>query len=215
MDTHSSQPACAATDSQIDAVLSFWFGPDPSDSEALAPFRARWFSASRALDREIVERFRGTLEAAARGELDDWAASARGRLALIVLFDQFSRNIHRGTGQAFAYDQRALELSIAGIAMGLDLKLSAVERVFFYMPFQHAETLAVQVRSVELFESLAREHADLHMRNLAQSCAEYARQHHAIIAEFGRFPHRNRLLERASTRDETMFLRDGGPTFGQ
>lgn len=199
---------------EIGRVLEFWFGPRPDDPATLLPYQQRWFSASEALDRDISDRFAKLLERAAGGELTDWPGSARGRLALILLCDQFSRNIHRGTAKAFAYDELALESSLQGIANRQDRALSVLERLFFYMPFQHAESREIQARGVELFAALAKE-APRPIQRAAQSCAAYARQHQAIIAEFGRFPHRNRVLERPSTEAETAFLRDGGPSFGQ
>ena len=214
MDRHDAKVG-QTPDFDVEAVLEFWFGPDPGDAVALLPYRERWFSAGDALDREIRRRFAPVLARAADGALAVWLKSARGRLAMILLFDQFSRNIHRGTADAFAYDGRALELSLQGIENGHDRELCVVERIFFYMPFQHAESREIQAQGVELFEALAEEPAPKHMQRAARSCAGYARQHEAIIAEFGRFPHRNRVLERASTEQEAAFLRDGGPSFGQ
>lgn len=214
METHDAK-AGDTPDSEVEAVLEFWFGPDPLDPVVSLPYQQRWFLASDALDGEVRQRFAPLLARAAAGALGVWLESAHGRLAMILLFDQLSRNIHRGTAGAFAYDGRALELSSQGIENGHDRALSVVERLFFYMPFQHAESREVQARGVELFEALAAERAPEHMQRAALSGAEFARQHAAIIAEFGRFPHRNRVLERASTEQEAAFLRDGGPSFGQ
>ena len=195
-------------------VLEFWFRDATSSPEALERRGAVWFSADPAFDRECATRFGVLLEDATVGVLDGWAETSPGRLALVILFDQMPRNIHRGTPAAFAHDARAAAHCVAGIESGQDRSLHPIERVFLYMPLQHAEDLGLQRRSVEQFESLAAE-ADDAWRDRFTENAHYARLHHDIVERFGRFPHRNRILGRESTEEELRYLADGAPTFGQ
>jgi uncharacterized protein (DUF924 family) len=152
---------------------------------------------------------------AASGRLSAWAATSEGRLALILLLDQFPRSLHRGTADAFAHDVQALALAREGIAAGADRELSPFARMFFYMPLQHAESLPLQQESLRMFRALAREPAPEHVRSALAEALRYAELHADIIARYGRFPHRNPSLGRASTAAEEAFLRGGGPTFGQ
>jgi uncharacterized protein (DUF924 family) len=198
-----------------DPLLQYWFGADQNDAVAFAQRKKTWFTGGPAVDKEITDAYSKLLEAAGGGALGDWEDSSRGRLALILLFDQFPRNIFRGSRTAFAYDAPAFALAESGIELKLDRDLTLLERLFFYMPYQHSESLQVQKRSVQLFESLARQEAAKHIAETLRGFAQYARQHAEIVARFGRFPHRNRLLGRPSTPEEEHFLRDGGPTFGQ
>ena len=149
-----------------------------------------------------------------QGALDGWAGTPPGRLALVVLLDQMPRNIHRGSPGAFAHDAEAAAHCVAGIDSGQDRSLHPVERIFLYMPLQHAEDRGLQRRSVEQFESLAAE-ADEAWRDYFAENVRYARLHHDIVERFGRFPHRNRILGRESTEEERRYLADGAPTFGQ
>lgn len=192
---------------RIDAILEFWFGPDlaaPVSDER----RQRWFRKNEAFDREIRERFGADVERAAQGELEDWVGTPRGRLALVLLLDQFTRNIYRGNARSFACDARAEQLSLEGVERGDDQALPALARAFLYMPFMHAENLELQNRGVALFEALARE------PNAGGSFADFARLHRDIIQRFGHFPHRNRVLGRPSTEEETEFLKTPGSSFG-
>lgn len=200
---------------EVRALLEYWFGADTGDPAEFARHKRRWFAGGRDVDREIAKRFAALHARAARGELDALASSGRGRLALILLLDQLSRNLHRGTAEAFAFDEAAFALAETGIAAGLDRGLEVAERVFFYMPYQHAESLPAQERGVALFESLARIDAPQHVRATVEGFAEYAREHRDIVARFGRFPHRNRVLDRDSTAAEQSYLGAGAPTFGQ
>jgi len=207
-------PGSAASDPRIEAVLDFWFG-DLAEPAAVSAAWNRWFRGGAAADRDIGERFAGLTEAARRGELAAWAATARGRLALVIVLDQFGRNLHRGTAAAFAADADALALTLEGIETGLDRALAPLERVFLYMPLQHAESRTVQARSVATFAALAESDAPAHVCELLRSSADYARQHRDIIERFGRFPHRNTVLGRPSTAAELEYLDAGAPTFGQ
>lgn len=174
-------------------ILDFWFGH-------LKP--AQWFKPDATLDAEIARRFAAIYDELKRGVADTWRGGARESLAAIIVLDQFPRNMFRGTPAAFATDAVALALSSEAIDRGLDRSLSAVERQFLYMPFQHSEDRAVQTRSVALFEGLGDE-----------SVLDFARRHRAVIERFGRFPHRNAILGRASTGEEIEFLKQPGSSF--
>ena len=195
-------------------VTTFWFRDATRSPEALERRGAVWFGAEPAFDRECATRFAASLEDAARGTLDEWAGTPQGRLALVILLDQMPRNIHRGSPAAFAHDAQAAAHCIAGIESGQDRSLHPVERVFLYMPLQHAEDLGLQRRSVDQFESLAAEVDDAWRARFVEN-AHYARLHRDIVERFGRFPHRNRVLGRESTEEELGYLADGAPTFGQ
>lgn len=209
------EPDSAARNGSAGDVLEYWFGPDAGDERVLRNRKHVWFRSRPETDREIRARFAGLVDDAARGRLDDWPATARGRLALIVLLDQFTRNIFRGTAAAFAHDARALALCLDGLDAGADRELALTERVFFCMPMQHAESLEVQTRSVDVFESLCRKAASDEVRRALEEFADYARQHRDIVARFGRFPHRNAALGRPSTAEEIEFLEGGAASFGQ
>ena len=202
-----------------EAVLDFWFADAPKSAAALAERMKFWFgmdtaAETRAQDELIRSRFAALDDQALRGELESWNESPRGRLALILVLDQLPRNIHRGTARAFAGDAAALALTLEGIKSGADRLLDACERVFFYMPLQHAESLAMQEKAVEMFGSLVRA-ADDEQRAFVESCVPYARVHRDLIRRFGRFPHRNAILGRESTAAERAYLAAGAPDFGQ
>jgi uncharacterized protein (DUF924 family) len=196
-----------------EVVLDFWFGPRGADAETRARHAARWFAGGAALDAEVAERFGGDVATAARHQRDAWAATPRGRLALILLLDQFSRHLYRGRAEAFASDPHALALALAGIDAGLDAELGDAERAFFYMPLHHAENLAVQDRGVEAFAGL-HGGCDAAWRATAAEFLKYAREHRDIVARFGRFPHRNDVLGRVSTPEERAYL-ESAPRYGQ
>jgi uncharacterized protein (DUF924 family) len=196
-----------------ESVLDYWFGSGPAVADEAA--MKRWFAPDLEMDREIERRFAGTVAAAGRGELDAWRATARGTLALIISLDQFPRNLFRRSEAAFQYDPQALAACIEGIDAGLDRELALLERVFFLMPLQHAESLVVQQRSVAAFDDLVSSAPDKELRRMLAGFADYAHQHHDIIRRFGRFPHRNRVLGRADTEAERAFLAEGGARFGQ
>jgi uncharacterized protein (DUF924 family) len=184
-------------------VLSFWFG-EPGSAEYLQP-RALWFTKSEATDRLIAERFGPMVERALLGQHDDWAATPRGALALVLLLDQFTRNIFRETPRAFAGDPRALALATRLVDTSRDMTLAPVERWFVYMPLEHSERLLDQFESVRLFERLAADGLDAPL--------EWARRHFDVIKRFGRFPHRNTILGRTSTPEELEFLKQPGSGF--
>jgi uncharacterized protein (DUF924 family) len=200
-------------------ILEFWFGRAPHDEAWLAERSTFWFGgdgreAQAARDELIRTRLEPMLERAAGGEFAGWAASPRRRLALILLFDQVPRNCYRGTAAAFAFDREALALSIEGLQLAADAALGAVERVFFYLPLEHAESMEAQDAGIAAFERLAAE-APAELRDFCVDCGRYAKKHRDIIEKFGRFPHRNRALARASTEAEKEWLAAGGLNFGQ
>jgi uncharacterized protein (DUF924 family) len=184
-------------------VLDFWF------AEANA---AHWFSTDAGFDAQIRERFGEAAEAAAADRLDDWAATPSGWLALLILLDQFPRNLYRNDPRAWAADASAQRVALSGLARGDDRQLPAVQRVFAYLPLEHAEDPALQRRSVALFEALAAE-AEPGWRALFEDYLDYARRHHQVIARFGRFPHRNAVLGRPSTPEELHYLAQPGAGF--
>ncbi len=204
----------AGTDAdRQEAVLAFWFGPRDADARTRTAHAARWFAGDAVLDAEVAQRFAGDVAAAVRHQRDAWAPSARGRLALILLLDQFSRQLYRGRAEAFASDPHALALALTGIDAGLDAPLGDAERAFFYMPLHHAENLAVQDRCVDVFAAL-HARSDAAWRDQAAGFLRYAREHRDVIARFGRFPHRNAALGRASTAEERAYLA-ASPRYGQ
>jgi uncharacterized protein (DUF924 family) len=197
---------------EIDELLGFWFG-DSDDDAAVAQSQSKlWWSHDPATDNEIKQRFGDLVARAAAGELDDWAETARGRLALILLFDQLPRNIHRGFPKAFATDPRALRLALEGLQAGVDEELRPIEKVFLMMPLEHSESLDRQEESVRRFRALAEE-APENLKATFEYYLDYAVRHRDIIARFGRFPHRNELLGRISTSEELAFLEEPGSSF--
>lgn len=195
-------------------VLTFWFG-DAAASDPVGTAKARealWWGADPATDRLIDERFGELRRRAIAGELSPWSRTPRGRLAAIILVDQFSRSIHRGTIAAFSSDDVALGLCNAGLEQGDDAALAPLERVFFYLPLEHSERMADQDRSVQLFETLAGD-VRPEWRELFASYADFARRHRDIIRRFHRFPHRNRIVRRESTPEEVEFLKQPGSSF--
>jgi uncharacterized protein (DUF924 family) len=186
-------------------VLEFWFGPpELTDMEPLAQ---RWFAKDEAFDREIARRFGPLIEEALAGRLQDWAWQGPTALARILLLDQFTRNAFRGTPRAFAGDALALQAARAMVAGQLDQELQPMKRQFVYLPFEHAEDLAAQDEGIALFTRLAEE-----APALADTLA-WAHKHRDVIARFGRFPHRNEILGRASSSEESSFLSQPGSRF--
>jgi len=184
-------------------VLDFWF------AEANA---AHWFAADDAFDARIRERFGSAVQAAADGRLDDWARTPSGWLALLILLDQFPRNLYRDDPRAWAADAGAQRVALSGLARDDDRQLPAVQRVFAYLPLEHAEDPALQRRSVALFEALLAE-AVAEQRRPFEDYLDYARRHREVIARFGRFPHRNAALGRPSTPEELHYLAQPGAGF--
>jgi len=187
------------------AVLDFWFAAQGEPEHGAV--RELWFRKSEATDRQIAERFGPLIEQALRGELEAWAADPHSALAQIVLLDQFTRNTFRDTPRAFAGDKRALAAAMAMVGSRQDEKLLPVQRVFVYLPFEHAEGIVMQEEALRLFTRLVAEAPGL------QNMLDYAQRHHDVVQRFGRFPHRNEILGRQSTAEEVEFLRQPGSRF--
>jgi uncharacterized protein (DUF924 family) len=181
-------------------VLRFWFADEPGSRESM--FQSPWFFPTPEFDRLCTTRFLASYEDAAQGRLEDWKNEARSCLALVLLLDQFPRNMFRGTARAFATDANARELTRHAIASGFDRNLSPVMRMFLYLPLEHSENLNDQLESVRLTSALVAENPDY-----AEILA-YAEQHLEVFRRFGRFPARNRALGRQSTPEEVNFLKD-------
>ena len=185
-------------------VVDFWFGAEGSPERGRA--RAVWFRKDPAFDDAIRARFGGAVEAALAGAFAAWDATPEGALARVLLLDQFTRNIFRDTPRAFAGDAQALAAAQAAVARGFDRALDPLQRWFLYLPYEHAEDVAVQRQSLALFEALTRETGD-------GEPLEWARRHADVIFRFGRYPHRNEVLGRVSTPEEVAFLREPGSRF--
>jgi uncharacterized protein (DUF924 family) len=192
----------------------FWFGETLTDPSAIGARKPFWFAPDPARDRVLADEWSAVVADAAAGRLDRMGRHAAGRLALILLLDQFPRNIYRGQPRCFARDGRARYLMRDGMSRLMDLELSPIERAFFYMPLQHSEFLEDQESSVARYEQLLRE-VDTALRPEFEGFLEFALQHRDIVARFGRFPHRNAILGRLDTPEEASFLAAGGESFGQ
>lgn len=194
-----------ANDPRADELLDYWFGP--KDGPEWGKLRKLWFGGGPAVDEECRTRFGDLHVQADAGDLDAWRDWPEDCLALVILLDQFSRNLYRGTWKAFASDAKALALAEHAIKRGWDQQFEPVQRWFLYLPFEHAENLAAQHRALALFSALP----DDDNRKIA---VDYAQKHLDVIEKFGRFPHRNEMLGRPSTPEETKYLAEGGTRFG-
>jgi uncharacterized protein (DUF924 family) len=188
---------------EASAVLAFWFDP---------AHHTKWYTADPVFDARIREQFSGLIEPAATGQLDDWASMPSSWLALLIVLDQFSRNIYRSDSRAWMQDVRAQQLALSGIAEGFDRQLPPMQRVFAYMPLEHAEDIELQRRCVMLFEALCND-VPSDQRDNYTGFLDYARWHEVVIARFGRFPHRNAVLGRTSTPEEWAYLAGPGSGF--
>ena len=200
---------------QADTILDFWFGAgfdNAGASEVAARQSALWWSKNPEIDADCRTRFEPLLKDATANRLADWADAPHTTLALLLLLDQFPRNIYRDTAQAFAFDELARQHCHLALAMGLDQQLPAIARVFVYLPLEHSEDIDDQQYSLELFRTLAKQ-AGQADREIFAHFADYAKKHHQIIERFGRFPHRNQILGRASTAEESAFLQQPGSSF--
>ncbi|MBL8300110.1 MAG: DUF924 domain-containing protein [Rhodanobacteraceae bacterium] len=193
----------------VETILEFAFGPDEAPATVQERLVQRWFVHDDAFDAEIRRRFADLIDVAIAGELDSWAKSARGRLALLFILDQFPRNLYRNTPGAYAGDSAAQRLALEGIARGDDLAVAPRQRAFCYLPLEHAEDLVLQRRSVALFTALAADPLAV-PRQQYETYLDYARRHMEVIQRFGRFPHRNRALGRPSNPDEQAYLSAAG-----
>lgn len=200
--------------SRSDMIHEFWFGALDDRGQVALEYSRRWFAADPAFDREVRIHFESDVRAAAAGRRVRWQEEPRGALALVLLFDQFPRNIYRGTPRALLFDGHARQCMRQAIARGWDGRLWPVERAFLYMPLQHSEAIAAQDEAVERFTRLAEE-TDSGERALLDDFLRHAREHREIIRTFGRFPQRNAMLERESTAAERAFLNKGGARWGR
>lgn len=195
-------------------ILDYWFGELDEGGLPDAYHRNRWFKVTRRFDQEIRRRFLSLILFASENGLEAWRQHPGGRLAEIILLDQFSRNVYRGTGLAFSNDQLARKLCHEAMRYGDDMRLPPVQRAFMYMPLQHSEKRDDQELSVECYEQLVASNEGT-LREFLRSSLRYAHEHCAMVQEFGRFPHRNQALKRESTAQELAYLADGGKRYGQ
>ena len=211
--TSTPSSAAAPTAATPARVLEFWLGDGLEKDWPTQDLGKRWFGGGAELDAEIRARFGAAVQEAVAGGLRDWEQKPLTRLALVILLDQFTRNVFRGKPQAFAGDARAQQLVLRTIAAGEDLALPCVGRVFLYMPLMHAESLALQEECVARFTRLQADAPEA-LKPRLQGNHDFARQHRDIVARFGRFPYRNAALGRPDTLEEQDFLLKG-PRFGQ
>ncbi len=197
-----------------EAMLAWWFADSTTELEALKARQAFWFQGGNAVDTQIRLQFGEVFTAASEGRLSHWADTPRGRLALIIVLDQFSRNLRRGNAAAFANDPQSYRYCISGLDRGDDLKLALAERIFFYLPLEHAEDMEAQKRCLKCYQTLLAAAPD-EWKSYFFDTLQYATMHYDIIKRFGRFPHRNQVLGRPSTAAEQTYLAEGAPRFGQ
>lgn len=196
----------------IDSVLTFWFGNCQTATAINNDKKSMWWRKNQRVDLEIGQRFKELVAAVDNCQLAHWQESPRGLLASIICTDQFPRNMYRDSAKAFAFDDLALRLAQQAVAIAADMALSPIQRVFVYMPFEHSEVLEQQQQCVQLFEKLV-DDAAAEAKEIFKGFLAFAKQHHAIIAQWGRFPHRNRLLGRESSAAEKKFLTEPGSSF--
>ncbi len=201
-------------DIRIEEVLSFWFMEQELSAPQIDGRMDTWFGEDPVFDEEIAKEFAEDVDRASEGKLDHWAHQPRGRLALILLLDQFRRNIFRNTAEAFEKDKAALKLCVEGAMEKKDKGLAPIHKAFFYMPLQHAESRKVQAKSREIYQRLA-DAASPTYKETFETIAQFADLHADIVEQFGRFPHRNKLLERENSPEEEEYLVGDSPGFGQ
>ena len=194
-----------------DSLHACWFGGKADDAAADRQSKL-WWSKSAALDEELATRFTPLVEAARAGALNDWADTPQRALALVLLTDQLPRNIYRDTAAAFASDAMARAVTVASLERGWDRLLAPIERVFLYIPLEHAESMADQARAVELYTRLFQEAPAAQLERY-RNFLTFALRHRRVIERFGRFPHRNAIIGRESTPDEISFLQEPGSSF--
>jgi uncharacterized protein (DUF924 family) len=195
-----------------ESILAFWFGDEVDDARIAAQQAKLWWSKNADTDLVIATRFEKDVIAAADGDYDMWAAIPTGMLALILLTDQFPRNIYRGHSKSFAFDALALHWALQGLERGFDRQLQPIQRVFFYLPLEHSESVAHQDRSLDLYQQLLNDVPD-DQKETFTGFRNFAIRHRDIVVRFGRFPHRNAILGRISTDEEIAFLQTAGSSF--
>ncbi|GAB3477117.1 DUF924 family protein [Marinomonas epiphytica] len=197
----------------IERILEFWFGP-MQNGWPCTNKNSIWWGGGEVLDRSIQQEFGSLLQQAANDELAAWKEEPKGRMALIILLDQFSRNIYRNQSQAFAADSLAQKYCLEGIEIGYDQTLQTAEKLFFYLPLVHSETLPNHEKAVTLFSEVVATARPEHYEHTTKFL-ESAYEHKAIIEEYGRYPYRNKVLGRVSTPAEMVYLASSPNTFGQ
>ena len=198
----------------IDRIVDFWFGNLKENEIPSEKYRKQWWIKDSENDERIKDSFGDYLNLAIRGELDSWKATSLGTLALILLFDQFTRNIYRDTENAFSQDQKAVELCLNGINKAFDKELHPIQRIFYYMPLMHSEEMSMQKKSIKSFSNLANQFKNPEpIAKMTSGSFEYAMKHYEIVKRFGRYPHRNAILGRKSSPEETQFLSEPGSSF--
>ncbi|MGI9202885.1 MAG: DUF924 family protein [Woeseiaceae bacterium] len=199
---------------RIDAVLGFWFKEQELSAPQIDGRMDIWFGEDPVFDQEVAREFADDVQLASEGKLDHWAHKPMGRLALIILLDQFRRNIYRNKAEAFSMDKAALKLCVEGAMEKKDKGLTPIQRVFFYMPLQHAESRKVQEKSCKIYDRLAGAVSATYKETF-ETIAQFAELHADIVKRFGRFPHRNTVLKRKNSPEEDEYLSGDAPTFGQ
>lgn len=195
------------------SILEFWFGPLNADDSTIAGRQSGlWWGKNEQTDIDIRKRFEPQVQAAGAGKLDEWKASPEGWLALILLLDQFPRNIYRDTPDMYRFDHRAQALCVEGLEAGIDTNLRLIQRMFFYLPLEHSESADDQAKCVDLMRGLVREAPEDH-KAVFENFVGFAEAHQKIVDRFARFPHRNAILGRASTEEEIKFLKQPGSSF--
>jgi uncharacterized protein (DUF924 family) len=198
--------------SGFEEILEFWLGDEPLTPTIVERLKPTWFAADKKLNDTIRERFEPEYRLAKAGDSDLWCASARGRLALILLLDPFARRMFEGTSEMFSADRKALSLCREGIAEGADRALGSIERAFFYQPLAHAEEQNAQLASVRLYTKLV-DDGVAELRPMLQKFLKLAKQHQGAIKRFERFPQRNESMHRESTSEERQYLRTPSSRF--
>lgn len=195
---------------RIEEICRFWLGEDP-----LNPLekKSQWYKKDPEFDATIKQNFESDIQTATTEEYSSWRNFPRGNLALVLLHDQFPRNVYRDTKTMYKYDALALHTAKHTIRYGMDLRMTPVERLFIYMPFMHSEELPVQIECLRLFEKLLSECKTEEMKSLIEGSLKYAKMHYDIVDRWGRFPHRNEILGRESTAEELAFLKEPNSSF--
>ncbi len=210
-DFHFSEPPGEPIErgDRAQAILTFWFGEQTAPD--YGQYRKAWFVKDAAFDEQIRQLFLADTEKAAAGDYDNWQASPACAVALLLLLDQFPRNLYRGSARSFATDEKARQVAKQIVTTGADKDLLPAYRFFIYVPFEHSEEIADQNRCVELMEALIKDVPELDTG--LQGGLDYAIRHREVIEQFGRFPHRNEILNRQSTPAEITFLQQPGSRF--
>ena len=208
---HNTTPV---DDEVVSEITAFWLGPSLQSPESASNRRDWWYRGGTAVDEEIGARFGGSVVEACNGNLSDWLETPNGALALILLLDQFTRNLYRNTPEAYRGDSLAMVSVNHAIECAVDRKLHPVARIWLYHPFHHSELVAEQDRGIEILTDL-KQHSPPDWQPYVQRSIEGWSRHRDIVARFGRFPHRNQVLGRVSTDEEQAYLKSHGQSFGQ